>query len=55
MQSQQTDRAFITITTVPSLGNCTDCQTIASSYEEEGKKFSFKNNFINCIKNCFFF
>ena len=36
MQLQQTDKAYVTVTTVPSLDNCRDCQKIASSYEEDG-------------------
>lgn len=43
MQSQPTDRAFITITTVPSLNNCKDCQSIASKYEEDGINYIYYN------------
>lgn len=35
-QSQTNDRAYLTITTVPSLANCKDCAKVAASYEEEG-------------------
>ncbi|OXU28567.1 hypothetical protein TSAR_005598 [Trichomalopsis sarcophagae] len=49
MQSQQTDKAFITITTVPSLSNCKDCQSIASSYEED----DLAANWDTCVRcNC---
>lgn len=41
-QMQRVDRAYLTITTVPSLDNCRDCLKVAASYEEEGK---FKLNF----------
>lgn len=34
---QPTDRAYLTITTVPSLENCKDCLKVAASYEEEGE------------------
>ncbi|XP_046592832.1 uncharacterized protein LOC107218731 isoform X1 [Neodiprion lecontei] len=35
MRLQPTDRAYLTITTVPSLQNCKDCLKVAASYEEE--------------------
>ncbi|XP_058790692.1 uncharacterized protein LOC131663927 isoform X2 [Phymastichus coffea] len=48
-QSQQTDKAYVTITTVPSLSNCADCQVIASSYEEEDLAASWDT----CVRcNC---
>ncbi|XP_014237065.1 uncharacterized protein LOC106659174 [Trichogramma pretiosum] len=48
-QSQPTDKAFVTITTVPSLENCRDCQSIASSYEED----DLAANWDSCVRcNC---
>lgn len=37
LQLQPADRAYLTITTVPSLQNCKDCSIVAASYEEEGE------------------
>ncbi|XP_029178991.1 uncharacterized protein LOC114946588 isoform X2 [Nylanderia fulva] len=37
---QSTDRAYLTITTVPSLENCKDCLKVAASYEEEGEELA---------------
>ncbi|XP_019888706.1 uncharacterized protein LOC105283875 isoform X2 [Ooceraea biroi] len=48
---QPTDRAYLTITTVPSLYNCKDCLKIAASYEEEGEELAA--NWDGCVRcNC---
>ncbi|XP_012226414.1 uncharacterized protein [Linepithema humile] len=48
---QLTDRAYLTITTVPSLENCKDCLKIAASYEEDGEELAA--NWDGCIRcNC---
>lgn len=33
---QPTERAYLTITTLPSLQNCKECAKVAASYEEDG-------------------
>ncbi|XP_020722905.1 uncharacterized protein LOC126925373 isoform X2 [Bombus affinis] len=46
---QPTDRAYLTITTVPSLENCKDCLKVAASYEEE----ELAANWDGCVRcNC---
>ncbi|XP_015592015.2 uncharacterized protein LOC107266235 isoform X2 [Cephus cinctus] len=46
---QPTDRAYLTITTVPSLQNCKDCLKVAASYEEE----DLAANWDGCVRcNC---
>ncbi|XP_017893081.1 uncharacterized protein LOC108632797 [Ceratina calcarata] len=46
-----TDRAYLTITTVPSLDNCKDCLKVAASYEEEGEELAA--NWDGCVRcNC---
>ncbi|KAF7387300.1 hypothetical protein HZH68_012977 [Vespula germanica] len=48
---QPTDRAYLTITTVPSLDNCRDCLKVAASYEEEGEDLA--ENWDGCVRcNC---
>ncbi|XP_076235668.1 uncharacterized protein LOC143180032 [Calliopsis andreniformis] len=48
---QLTDRAYLTITTVPSLENCKDCLKVAASYEEEGEELAA--NWDGCVRcNC---
>ncbi|KAK0166770.1 hypothetical protein PV327_004257 [Microctonus hyperodae] len=48
-QSQTNDRAYLTITTVPSLANCKDCAKVAASYEEE----ELAANWDGCVRcNC---
>ncbi|CAK9817821.1 DDB1- and CUL4-associated factor 15 [Anthophora plagiata] len=48
---QPTDRAYLTITTVPSLENCNDCLKVAASYEEEGEELAA--NWDGCVRcNC---
>ncbi|XP_029052296.1 uncharacterized protein LOC114880452 [Osmia bicornis bicornis] len=48
---QPTDRAYLTITTVPSLENCKDCLKVAASYEEEGEELAA--NWDGCVRcNC---
>ncbi|EFN66267.1 DDB1- and CUL4-associated factor 15 [Camponotus floridanus] len=48
---QSTDRAYLTITTVPSLENCKDCLKVAASYEEEGEELAA--NWDCCVRcNC---
>ncbi|EGI57597.1 PREDICTED: uncharacterized protein LOC105153664 [Acromyrmex echinatior] len=48
---QPTDRAYLTITTVPSLENCKDCLKVAASYEEEGEELAA--NWDSCVRcNC---
>ncbi|KAL0118269.1 hypothetical protein PUN28_009133 [Cardiocondyla obscurior] len=48
---QPTDRAYLTITTVPSLENCKDCLKVAASYEEEGEELAA--DWDGCVRcNC---
>ncbi|XP_032684864.1 uncharacterized protein LOC116850557 [Odontomachus brunneus] len=48
---QITDRAYLTITTVPSLENCKDCLKVAAAYEEEGEELAA--NWDSCVRcNC---
>ncbi|XP_072762738.1 uncharacterized protein [Anoplolepis gracilipes] len=48
---QSTDRAYLTVTTVPSLENCKDCLKVAASYEEEGEELAA--NWDCCVRcNC---
>ncbi|XP_066583964.1 uncharacterized protein [Prorops nasuta] len=51
LQLQPTDKAYLTITAVPSLENCKDCLKVAASYEEEGEELAA--NWDGCIRcNC---
>lgn len=48
---QRVDRAYLTITTVPSLDNCKECLKVAASYEEEGEDLAA--NWDSCVRcNC---
>ncbi|XP_044018451.1 uncharacterized protein LOC122859134 [Aphidius gifuensis] len=47
--SQTTDKAYLTITKVPSLSNCRDCAKVAASYEED----ELAANWDGCVQfNC---
>ncbi|XP_063982430.1 uncharacterized protein LOC135165251 isoform X1 [Diachasmimorpha longicaudata] len=47
--SQTTDRAYLTVTTLPSLSNCRECAKVAASYEEE----ELAANWDGCVRcNC---
>ncbi|XP_012288698.1 uncharacterized protein LOC105704225 [Orussus abietinus] len=52
LQLQPTDRAYLTITTVPSLQNCRDCLKVAASYEEEELAASWDSGVrCNCLQH----